>query len=945
LGAPDTWPSSLRTAVGIMLNSSFPMFLSWGPTLCFLFNDAYIPMLGKKQAHALGMPFSELWSDIWADISPLVDTALSGESIYADNLLLVVERNGFPEEAYFTFSYSPVHAESGQVAGMFCAVTETTQQILSERRQRFQLEVADKMRGLAEPRQITALASALLGRHLQLTRVMYAELDDAGEVLRIDSEWNDGSADGIAGAAYPVTLLGAAMVEGVRRGGPFWVSDVENDGRTASQAAAYADMSARALLAVPMRKGEREQSLLVLVQSEPRRWHDGDVALAEDIAERIWSAVELSHAESSRRMAEAALSRQLADEGERLRGLFEQAPGFMAVLRGPQHLFELANSAFMHLVGRRNLLGKTISDTLPELAAQGFLALLDQVYASGRPFFGHEALLVLQPHPALPPSERFIDFIYQPVLAGDGSVSGIFIEGYDVTDRRLAADAVRDSEERLREGLQVGRMVVWDWDLKSGAVGYSFNAMDVFGHGPDDAPPNWGAVHPEDLPQISAVVKHAIAECGQYESTIRMVRPDNGETIWVEARGKVICDAAGEPMLVRGISIDITERKRAEEALRAADRRKDEFLAMLAHELRNPLAPISTAAQLLKLAQVDEPRIRKTSDIISRQVEHMTGLIDDLLDVSRVTRGLVTLEMESLALDQVIASTVEQVRALVEARRHHLVVDIAPDMPPVQADRIRLVQICTNLLNNAAKYTPPGGELLLRARVEDGALSILVRDNGIGIGADLLPHVFDLFTQGERAPDRAQGGLGLGLALVKSLVELHGGSVAAHSEGSGRGSDFTLRLPLAQQPHGEGMQPGHGASAPAAAPAPVSHLLLVDDNVDAANTLAMLLELQGYTISVEYRAQGALERAALEGPRICLLDIGLPDMDGYELARRLRAQPSTSDAILIALTGYGQAQDRARSELAGFNYHLVKPVEIDRLTALLAQLRLPAQAA
>ncbi|MET0961718.1 MAG: PAS domain-containing protein, partial [Noviherbaspirillum sp.] len=536
LGAPDAWPSSLRTAVGIMLNSSFPMFLTWGPSLNFLFNDAYIPMLGKKQDHALGMPFAEVWSDIWAEISPLVDTALSGESIYADNLLLVVERNGFPEEAYFTFSYSPVHDESGQVAGMFCAVTETTQQILSERRQRFQLEVADKLRGLSEPRQITALASALLGRHLQLTRVMYAELDDAGQVLRIDSEWNDGSAESIAGAAYPVARLGAAMVEGVRRGGPFWVSDVETDSRTASQAAAYAGMSARALLAVPLRKGDREQSLLVLAQAKPRRWRDGDVALAEDIAERIWSAVELSHAESSRRTAEAALSRQLADEGERLRGLFEQAPGFMAVLRGPQHVFELANSAFLHLVGRRNLVGRTVAETLPELAAQGFFDLLDQVYTSGRPFFGHEALLVLQPDPALPPSKRFIDFIYQPVLAGDGSVSGIFIEGYDVTDRRLAADAVRDSEERLREGLQVGRMVVWDWDLKSGTVSHSFNAMDVFGHGPDDAPPDWGAVHPDDLPQISAVVQQALAARGQYEGTVRMIRPDNGATIWVEAR-------------------------------------------------------------------------------------------------------------------------------------------------------------------------------------------------------------------------------------------------------------------------------------------------------------------------------------------------------------------------------------------------------------------------
>ena len=945
LGAPGTWPSSLRTAVGIMLNSSFPMFLAWGPTLSFLFNDAYLPILGKKQAQALGMPFAEVWADIWADISPLVQTALSGESIFADNLLLHMERNGFPEETYFTFSYSPVHDESGAVAGMFCAVTETTQQILGERRQRFQLEVADRLRGLSDPEQIITLASALLGAHLQLTRLIYAELDLSRQTLRIDSEWNDGSVDSIAGASYPLALLGEAMVQGVRRGGPFWVSDVRTDSRTAAQATAYSRLSSRALLTVPLRASARAQTLLVLTQSTARRWRDGDVALAEDIAERIWSAVERSHAEASRRRAEAALSRQLAAEGDRLRGLFEQAPGFMAVLRGPQHVFELANAAYVRLVGRQDLVGKTMVEALPELSAQGFLELLDQVYASGRPFSGHEALLVLQPTPDAARTERYVDFIYQPVLDVDGAVSGIFIEGYDVTDRRLAADAVRDSEERLREGLQAGRMVVWDWDLRSNQVSYSFNAMDVFGHGTADAPLNWGAVHPDDLPLVTAAAQKAIEARNAYEATLRMVRPDNGETIWVEARGKVLYDAAGMPLLMRGISIDITERKRAEEALRSADRRKDEFLAMLAHELRNPLAPISTAAELLKLAQVSDPRIARTSEIISRQVEHMTSLIDDLLDVSRVTRGLVTLEKDIVLLDQVVASTVEQVRPLVESRRHHLSVDIAPDIPPLLGDRIRLVQVCTNLLDNAAKYTPPGGELLLQAKVEDGALQVLVRDNGIGISANLLPQVFDLFTQGDRSPDRAQGGLGLGLALVKSLVELHGGSVSAHSDGVGCGSLFRVCLPLPTLRDDPASL--HGATLPGepAAPRAQLQLMLVDDNVDAANTLAMLLEMQGYEVSVAYRAQDALERATQEAPGIFLLDIGLPDMDGYELARRLRAQPATSQAVLIALTGYGQAQDRERSKRAGFDHHLVKPVEIERLSALLEQVSQTARAA
>jgi CheY-like chemotaxis protein len=285
----------------------------------------------------------------------------------------------------------------------------------------------------------------------------------------------------------------------------------------------------------------------------------------------------------------------------------------------------------------------------------------------------------------------------------------------------------------------------------------------------------------------------------------------------------------------------------------------------------------------------------------------------------------------------------EQVRSLVESRRHHLDIDIAPGIPPLLGDRIRLVQICTNLLNNAAKYTPPGGELRLRARVEEGMLALTVSDNGIGMPLDLLPHVFDLFTQGERSPDRAQGGLGLGLALVKSLAELHGGRVAAHSEGPGKGSTFSVYLPLA--PRQSLAMPSVQDGGHQAHVAPAASLLLVDDNVDAANTLAMLLELQGYQVSVAYQAQDALERAAAQAPGICLLDIGLPDMDGYELARRLRASPATSDAVLIALTGYGQAQDRERSVLAGFDHHLVKPVEIERLTALLARISTQARAA
>jgi PAS domain S-box-containing protein len=895
-------------------------------------------VLGSKDNDQVGRPFAELWADIWSDIKPLVRTAMSGKAIFADNLMLLMHRNGYPEETYFTFSYSPIHDESGKVAGMFCACTETTQQVLSERRQRFRLELADRMRELSEPGEIASTAASLLGRHLGLSRAAYTEVEDDGQTLRILSDWTDGRAP-----ALPERLatrdFGMETADALARGHALCFADVATDPCTRPYLAVFETLHAGSLLLVPLVKSGRLRSLLMLAQEQPRPWRRENVSLAEDVAERIWLAMERGYAESRRRRAEAALGRQLAAESDRLRMLFEQAPGFMAVMRGPRHVFEMANRIFTRTVGQRELLGRPIADALPELAEQGFVALLDQVYATGRPFSGQDVLVVLQPAPDAPPEQHFMDFIYQPVLDADGSVSGIFIEGYDVTARRLADEAVRDSEERLREGMEVARMVVWDWDLKTNAVSYSDNTTDVFGHAPDDAPPQWGAVHPDDRARVIATVEEAISARSEFDAMLRMIRPDNGALIWIEARGKVVCDATGAPMAIRGISLDVTERKRAEDALREADRRKDEFLAMLAHELRNPLAPISTAAHLLKLAQANDPQIRRTSDIISRQVDHMTSLVDDLLDVSRVTRGLIRLQLQPLALEDIVAATVEQVRGLIEERGHGLTVDLEPALPPVLGDRTRLIQVCTNLLNNAAKYTPPGGEIRLSAWRDGDCATLAVRDNGIGIDEKLLPQVFDLFTQAERSPDRAQGGLGLGLALVKSLVELHGGRVRATSAGPGRGSEFSVRLPLAS---GIALPPARTPGAEPEAPKEKPQVLLVDDNVDAANTLALLLELQGYRVAVEYDARAALARAEREAPQACLLDIGLPDIDGYELARRLRALPATANATLIALTGYGQDQDRSRSRRAGFDHHLVKPVQIEQLTAILGRVGAPA---
>jgi signal transduction histidine kinase/ActR/RegA family two-component response regulator len=377
-----------------------------------------------------------------------------------------------------------------------------------------------------------------------------------------------------------------------------------------------------------------------------------------------------------------------------------------------------------------------------------------------------------------------------------------------------------------------------------------------------------------------------------------------------------------------------TARSLAERELRAADQRKDEFLAMLAHELRNPLAPISTGAHLLKMLHSDNAQISQTCSIIARQVEHMTGLVDDLLDVSRVTRGLVSLSTQVLDLKGVINDAAEQIRPLIGARRHKVVLDLPQEPAHVKGDHKRLVQVIANLLNNATKYTPEGGHIELRLAPEGDNYVLSVSDDGIGMEAPLVTRVFDLFTQAERTPDRSQGGLGLGLALVKSMVELHGGSVGAYSPGLGHGSTFTVRLPRYTQ--AVAPQPALAGEKPRAATFTPLRVLLVDDNIDAVHTLQLFLGAAGHQVEIAYCALDAIELAKVFRPDACLLDIGLPDFDGNELARRLRRLPQTAGVTLIAMTGYGRQQDRESAVAAGFDHYLVKPVNTMQLADILA---------
>jgi two-component system CheB/CheR fusion protein len=451
------------------------------------------------------------------------------------------------------------------------------------------------------------------------------------------------------------------------------------------------------------------------------------------------------------------------------------------------------------------------------------------------------------------------------------------------------------------------------------------------------------AIHPDDQEHVCEAVRRQ--RLGEYTNEeYRVVRPD-GSLRWVWDRGFPIKDQAGQVYRVSGIADDITARKHLEEELRQraeqlaeADRRKDEFLAMLAHELRNPLAPIRTALQVVKRSATTDSRAELACQMMERQIAQLVRLVDDLLDVSRITRGKVQLRKEPVDLATVVAQSLETSRPLLEARRHELTVSMPPEPLWLEADPIRLAQVCSNLLNNAAKYTEECGHIWLTAQRQDNEVVLRVRDTGVGMTPEMLTQAFDLFAQADRSLDRSQGGLGIGLTLVHRLVQLHGGSVYAFSEGPGQGSEFVVRLPVLErvQPTSPPPEAGNGHGS-------CRRILIVDDNRDAAEALALFLGMAGHEVCTAYDGPAALEVARSYRPEVVLLDIGMPGMDGYEVARRLRREPGLENILLLALTGYGHEEERRRSREAAIDHHLVKPVDPEALNALLAHPRSPAK--
>ncbi|XYJ09572.1 PAS domain-containing hybrid sensor histidine kinase/response regulator [Telluria sp. B2] len=637
-----------------------------------------------------------------------------------------------------------------------------------------------------------------------------------------------------------------------------------------------------------------------------------------------------------------------------------------------------ANEAFLRNVGqaRAHVIGQPLFHVFPDApddagipGSSGVMALrmsLAQVIASGKPH-----ALPTQRYPVRTPGpdgveqfvERFWNATSTPIFDAAGQLLCIHHVTIEVTEQKRAEEALRLSRRealaaareaeagraRLGAVLQAAPVGIVMADA-NGKVLESNAAHDALWcrHGLPSSRPldfaewkGWWA---------DGSARHGQPVAGGEWPLALALRGETSEPHLIEIetfdaareRRIVVCSAAP----VRGpegaidaavvVLLDMTERLRAEAALREADRRKDEFLAMLAHELRNPLAPIMAAAELLAQKNAAPDTVSQASGIIARQARHLTGLVDDLLDVSRVTRGLVVIDRGRVDLGAVVAEAIEQVQPLVASRGHRLEVNVQEAPLVVPGDGKRLMQVVANLLNNAAKYTPPGGRIRVQVRAEQDQARILVSDNGIGMSRQLIGRAFELFAQAERDADRVQGGLGIGLAVVQRLVELHGGRVEAHSQGPGQGSSFAVWLPLARDGAANAQPPAVMDASPGAVQR--LRVTIVDDNRDGLEMLSMMVRHFGHEVDVAHTAAEVLEAAQRTAGDVYLLDIGLPGMDGFELARRLRRDARTAQAVLVAVTGYGGEEARRRAIEAGFDHHFVKPVKGGELRLLLRDL-------
>lgn len=957
LGPRESWPPELAATVRLILDAGFPMVLRHGPERTLVYNDAYTLIIGERHPHAFGRSGAEVFPEVGDRFEPEYARVFAGETLHMSDVFCPLLRDGALSDAWFEMCLSPYRDSAGVVRGVLNTAIETTGRVRAERRgdaieatlrerearlqlaldgadmgtwawdpredasridertrdilgldagpppsladamsrlvhpddralvaqriraaldpqgdghldsehrmrrpdgreywvrqtgqarmegegderhatlvvgtlqditarrrvdaairehqlrQTFLLQLGDRVRDLFDPEAILRVTLQAVGAHFGVARVLWAEAGRDPTQMDVTGEWCDGRL-GELGSHLMLERFGTQIVRRWRQGLPTRTDDARSDPRELVRDArsAYESMGVQAAMCVPLLRNDRLMALLAVQEPHPRIWNDGEAGLLQEVAERTREALDRARAEAANRDSEARyrLLFDSIDDGFCVIEMIDDDAG-----RPCDYRFLEGNRALKQQPGLENAIGRRMRELAPDHEQEWF-DRYGRIARDGVP-------------------QRFelqagnLNGVWYDIYAfrvGDAGSGRVGVLFSDITERRVADDALRASEQRL-----------------------------------------------------AAMV----------------------------------------------------------DQLADADRRKNEFLATLAHELRNPLAPLTTAVHVIGLDEGGGERARTMRGMIDRQLRQMVRLVDDLLDVSRISRGLVVLQRQPMDLAPALHGALETSRPLIDAQGHTLRVELPDEPVRVDGDETRLAQAISNLLNNAAKYTPRGGRVTLSVRADGDHVEIVVADDGIGIAPEALEKVFEMFAQVDGARGRSQGGLGIGLAIARRMAELHDGSLQAFSDGEGRGARFVLRLPrlAAAEPTGDG-----------AAAAPVVHeplrVLVVDDNRDAADSLAELLQALGQDVRVAYGGAEGFALAEDFRPQLALLDLGMPGMDGHELARAIRQRTWGRALLLCALSGWSQPEDRAKSRAAGFDEHVAKPIDAATLERLLARLQ------